>query len=141
MGTLEQTTLVQRMYAALDNNDLAAVPEIFDPNWVNHDPSMPPMSGHEGARQLITILKTAFPDFRTEIVATVAEGDLVAARLIHTGTHGGEFMGIPPTGRQVIVTATGIFRVVAGRLVENRVIFDALGMLHQLGVIPEPATA
>jgi predicted ester cyclase len=63
-----------------------------------------------------------------------------AARLTHTATHLGPFMGIPPTGRAATITATGIFRIQDGRLIENHVIFDALGLLRQLGVVPELAT-
>lgn len=141
MSIEQNVALVRRVYTALDNNDLAAVPEIFDPAWVNHDPSMPPLRGHDGACRLITIFKHAFPDFRTEIAAVLAEGDLVAMRLTHSGTHRGDFMGIPPTGRQAVVTASGIFRVANGRLVENRVVFDALGLMRQLGIVPESETA
>jgi predicted ester cyclase len=127
------------MYAALDANDLSAVPELFDPAWRNYDPAMPPLAGHDGARQLITILQSAFPDLRTTVDQVLVEGDLVAARLTHAATHLGPFLGIPPTGRQATVTATGIFRVQDGRLAENRVVFDALGLLRQLGIVPEPA--
>jgi steroid delta-isomerase-like uncharacterized protein len=127
------------MYAALDAGDLAAVPELFDPAWRNDDPTMPAMAGHDGARQLFSILKTAFPDFHTTVDQVLVEGDQAAARLTHTATHLGPFMGIPPTGRAATITATGIFRIQDGRLIENHVIFDALGLLRQLGVVPEPA--
>ena len=140
MSTQQHATLVRRMYAALDANDLSAVPELFAPVWRNYDLTMPPLAGHDGARQLITILKSAFPDFRTTVDQVLVEGDLVAARVTHTATHLGPFMGIPPTGRQATVTATGIFRVQDGRLAENHVVFDALGLLRQIGVVPEPAT-
>ena len=141
MSAESHTALVRRMYAALDAGELAAVPELFDRAWVNHDPSMPPLAGHDGARQLFSLLKSAFPDFQTTVEQLIVEGDQVAARLTHTATHLGEFMGIPATGRTATVTASGIFRIAGDRLVENRVIFDSLGLLRQLGVIPEPATA
>jgi steroid delta-isomerase-like uncharacterized protein len=139
MATQQNAALVRRMYAALDAGDLAAVPELFDEAWVNHDPSMPPLSGHAGARQLISLLKTAFPDFHTSVDDVIVEGDLVAARLTHTATHLGPFLGIPATGRTATVTATGIYRVANGRLAENWVVFDALGLLRQLGLVPEPS--
>jgi predicted ester cyclase len=139
MSPQQHAMLVRRMYAALDANDLSAVPELFDPTWRNYDPVMPPLAGLDGAHQLITILKSAFPDFRTTVDQVLVEGDLVAARLTHTATHLGPFMGIPPTGRPATVTATGIFRVQDGRLAENRVVFDALGLLRQLGIVPDPA--
>jgi steroid delta-isomerase-like uncharacterized protein len=139
MSSESSALLVQRMYAALDAGDLAAVPELFDPAWRNDDPTMPAMAGHDGARQLFSLLKTAFPDFHTTVDQVLVEGDQAAARLTHTATHHGPFMGIPPTGRTATITATGIFRIQDGRLIENHVIFDALGLLRQLGVVPEPA--
>lgn len=141
MSTEHHAHLVRRMYEALDSGDVAVVPELFDPAWVNHDPSMPPLTGHEGARQLISILKNAFPDFQTIIDDLLVEGDRVAARVTHTATHTGTFMGIPPTGRSAKVTATGIFRISNGKLAENRVVFDALGLLRQLAIVPEHAVA
>src|SRR3954470_7931846 len=99
MSSESSALLVQRMYAALDAGDLATVPELFDPAWRNDDPTMPAMAGHDGARQLFSILKTAFPDFSTTVDQVLVEGDQAAARLTHTATHRGPFMGIPPTGR------------------------------------------
>jgi steroid delta-isomerase-like uncharacterized protein len=141
MSTEQHADLVRRMYDAFDSGNVTVVPELFDLAWVNHDPSMPPLVGHEGARELISILKNAFPDFQTTIDDLLVEGDRVAARVTHTATHHGTFMGIPATGRTAKVTATGIFRVSNGKLVENRVVFDGLGLLRQLGVVPEPAAA
>jgi steroid delta-isomerase-like uncharacterized protein len=138
MSIEHHAQLVHQMYAAIDSGNVAAVPGLFGPSWVNHDPSMPPLAGHEGARQLIAILKGAFPDFQTTIDELLVEGDWVAARMTHTATHSGTFMQIPPTGRSATVTATGIFHISNGRIVENRMVFDALGLLRQLGVVPEP---
>ena len=139
MSAEQNIALVHRMYAALDAGDIAAVPELFDPAWVNYDPSMPPLRGHPGAQQLISILTTAFPDFHTILDDVIVEGDLIAARMTHTATHRGVFLGIPATDRHAVVTATGIFRVTNGRLLESRVVFDALGLLQQLGIIPAMA--
>lgn len=136
MSAEQNKALVRRMYAAFDAADLAAVPAIFGPAWVNNDPSLPPLSGHDGARQLISMFTQAFSDFTTTIESILAEGDRVAARFSHTGTHQGEFMGIQPTGRRISVSSSGIFRIADGRVVENRVVFDALGLLQQLGVMP-----
>lgn len=126
--------IVKATYQAIDRADLAAVPDLFDPEWVNEDPSLPQLRGHAGARQLITLLTGAFPDFRTSVDLIIADGDRVAARLTHTGTHRGDFLGVPANGRTATVGATGLFTVRDGRLVRNHVIFDALGLLTQLGV-------
>lgn len=136
MTTIANKTVVQRFYAAVDRGDTKAVEELFAPEWVNVDPSLPPMQGVDGARTLVSMFTASFPDFTSRIELMAAEGDRVAVRAVHTGTHAGSFLGIPATGRQVTVTATGIFTCKDGKLVENRVVFDAYGLLQQLGVAP-----
>ncbi|HLJ69268.1 MAG TPA: ester cyclase [Chloroflexota bacterium] len=127
---------------AFADGNLAVIEELVSPDWVNIDPSLPEeLRGHEGFRRLITIWRTGFPGFHLEIDDLVAEGDRVAVRFSFSGTHQGEFMGLPPTGRQVRGTGTGIFRFRDGKDVEHRVNFDALGVLQQLGVIPSPEQA
>lgn len=73
----------------------------------------------------------------------IAEGDKVSARFIVSGTHTGEFLGIPPTGNAVTIIGTGIIRFADGKDVEHHVNFDALGLMQQLGVLPaeQPAGA
>jgi steroid delta-isomerase-like uncharacterized protein len=141
MSTEQNKELVRRMYAALDGHDLGAVESIFAADWVNIDPALPPLRGHGGARQLIGMFAEAFPDFSTTIETLVAEGDLVAVRCTHEATHQGSFMGIPATGRHARVSSSGVYRVAGGRLAENRVVFDAMGLLQQLGIIPAPEVA
>lgn len=128
--------LVQRFYQAVDEGDTSRIEELFAPEWVNIDPALPPMQGLDGARALVGMFTTNFPDFTSRIEQMAAEADRVAVRASHTGTHQGEFMGIPATGKRVTVTATGIFTCKDGKLVENRVVFDAFGLLQQLGVVP-----
>lgn len=136
MTTTANKTVVQRFYAAVDRGDTNVVGELFAPEWVNVDPSLPPMQGLGGARTLVSMFTASFPDFTSHIELMAAEGERVAVRAVHTGTHAGPFLGIPATGKQVTVTATGIFTCKGGKLVENRVIFDAYGLLQQLGVAP-----
>lgn len=131
--------IVRRFYQAVDRGDVSVIEALFSPNWVNVDPSLPPMRGLDGARALVGMFTAAFPDFTSTIEMMAAEGDRVGVRASHTGTHQGAFMGIPATGRRVTVTATGIFTVKDGKLVENRVVFDAFGLLQQLGVAPQQA--
>ena len=84
----------------------------------------------------MSLYLTAFPDARFTVEDELAEGDRVVSRSTLRGTHQGEFMGIPPTGKPVTVTGMSIDRIVEGWL--N---FDGLGMLQQLGVIPAPGQA
>ena len=128
--------VVRRFYQAVDAGDTGSVAAIFAPEWVNVDPAMPPLSGHDGARRLISMLKGGFPDFSSQIELMAAEGDRVAVRCAHRGTHLGDFLGVPATGKPVAITATGIYIVKDGKLVQNQVIFDAFGLLQQVGVVP-----
>ena len=138
MSTEENKALVQQLIHLQESGDLNTVDQILAPNWVNHDPSMPPLQGYEGFKQLTMLFRSAFPGFHTEIEDMLAEGDKVAARFRLRGTNTGSFQGMPPTGKAVDVTGTGIFRVVDGKVTDNWVNFDALGLMQQLGVVPAP---
>jgi C-1 hydroxylase len=78
---------------------------------------------------------SAFPDLRFEVEDLVADGDLVAARMRARATHCGEFMGLPPTGRQVSVLVMGQVRVAEGRIVEHWNVMDEVHLLQQLGLL------
>jgi steroid delta-isomerase-like uncharacterized protein len=136
MTTTTNTDLIRRFYAAVDAGDTSQITELFSPEWENVDPALPPMRGLDGARALVSMFTAGFPDFTSRIDLIAAEGDKVAVRAFHTGTHNGEFMGVPATGKQVSTTATGIYTCKDGKIVENRVVFDAFGLLQQLGIIP-----
>lgn len=94
--------------------------------------------GREGVRQQFAGLRAAFPDLHFTIEDHIAEGDRVVTRWTAQGTHHGEFQGIPPTGRQVKLTGIDIDRVAAGKVVECWMNMDELGLLQQLGAIPQP---
>jgi steroid delta-isomerase-like uncharacterized protein len=137
MTTEMNKELVRRFYQAVDQGDTTQVEALFSPEWENVDPALPPLRGLDGARTLISMFTASFPDFTSKIELMAAEADRVAVRATHTGTHQGVFLGIPPTGKPVNVSATGIYTVKDGKLIENRVVFDAFGLLQQLGVAPQ----
>jgi predicted ester cyclase len=137
MSTETNKSVIRNLLQAFEKGDTENVDKYFASNWVNHDPSLPPMKGHEGAKQLIG-LWSAFSNRKVTVEDSVAEGDRVAMHFSITGTQTGSFMGIAPTGKSINVTATGIFRVVDGKATDNWVNFDALGMLQQLGAVPMP---
>lgn len=139
MSTEMNKEVVRRFYQAVDRGDVSVVEMLFSPEWENVDPSLPPMRGLDGARVLVGMFTTSFPDFTSTIEMMAAEDDRVAVRASHTGTHQGPFMGIPATGKRVTVTASGIFAIKDGKLIQNRVVFDAFGLLQQLGVVPAAA--
>ena len=91
------------------------------------------------ARRLAAAFRNAFPDIHTTFEDAVAEGDKVAYRWKASGMHEGGLMGIPPTGNRMTITGTAMARISGGRIEEGWQNFDALGMMQQLGVIPEAA--
>jgi steroid delta-isomerase-like uncharacterized protein len=136
-------TLVRRLYEdAVNKHDLEASRELCSRDYIHHDPSLPGVDirGLDKYLQTISVFFTAFPDIHIDVQDLIAEGDKVVARWTWSGTHKGELMGMGPTGKRVSVNAISIHRVAGGKLAEGWVVFDALGMMQQLGVAPGPAT-
>jgi steroid delta-isomerase-like uncharacterized protein len=94
--------------------------------------------GLEGLKDVLRAMRTGFPDIVFAIHEQVAEGDKVASRFEWTGTHKGEFLGIPATGRQVAVWGFVLDRLEQGRIKETRILMDIFGLMMQLGAIPPP---
>lgn len=142
MSTEENKALVRRFYEEVFNKkNLAAIDEFLDPHIIEHalPPGLP--GGIEGSRQFIGMYLAAFADLHLTAEDLIAEGDRVTARFSLRGTQTGEFMGLPPTGRQVTMTGIQIVRIADGRIAENWINADALGLLQQLGAIPVPGHA
>jgi len=96
-----------------------------------------PMCGPEGFKHLLILYASACPDLEWTTEEVTAQGETVVARLRAGWTHQREVMGMPPTGKQVTWTETHIFRVAGGKLVEHWTNLDQVGMLQQLGVLPQ----
>jgi predicted ester cyclase len=112
--------------------------ELLAPNFVICD-ALPGMQhGRDGFRQVVEMFRTAFPDLHVTFEAEFADGDYVIHRGYVTGTHKGEWQGIPPTGKHVTMKTLDIWRVVNGKAVENWVQMDMLSLMQQLGVVPTP---
>ncbi len=125
---------------AINQRKLEVVDELIADTYVNH--SLPaPAPGAEGFKHVIQLFVAAFPDMRVDIDDVLVDGDKVAGRGRWSGTHQGEFMGIPATGKHVSVAFMDIWRAEGGRWVENWVQMDFLGMMQQLGLVPEPGSA
>jgi predicted ester cyclase len=116
----------------------AAARESLAADFVAHMPGVPAPMNREAFVQFQGVFVSAFPDFALTVEDQIAEGDKVANRVVFRGTHSGDFQGIPPTGKRVMVTAITIERVAGGKLVEHWIEMDALGLLQQLGVVPRP---
>jgi len=133
--------IVRRLGVEPWEGNLGVIDELVAPDYVGHDPAQPDMQGPAGIKEFITGYLAGFPDGRITIDGQFAEGDMVATRWTGRGTHKGELMGIPPTGKQVTVSGITISQVKNGKVVEEWSNWDTLGMLQQLGVVPEMAGA
>jgi steroid delta-isomerase-like uncharacterized protein len=94
--------------------------------------------GLEGLKDVLRGMRAAFPDLYYSVEEQIAEGDKVLTRFEWTGTHQGEFLGVPATGRSVRVWGMVVDRLQAGRIKDTRIIMDAVGLMMQLGVYPPP---
>ena len=139
MSVEENKALFRRTYEELLNRgDLDVADELVAPEFINHEAPPGRDRGPESMRGLAAMLRTAFPDLHFEIEELVAEGDTVAGRLTMSGTHEGPLMGAPPTRRSVRHDHMHFVRFRDGKAVEHWGVRDDLGMMQQLGVIPEP---
>jgi steroid delta-isomerase-like uncharacterized protein len=120
-----------------NQGQLALADELFAADYVRYDPATPNIgTGPGAARQALTNYRDAFPDLRLNICDLLADGDKVVLRWTARGSHRGELRGIAPTGKEITTTGITIFRIADGRIAEEWVNWDTLGLLQQLGAIP-----
>jgi steroid delta-isomerase-like uncharacterized protein len=128
--------IARRIFEEIWEGQLEVADEIFDANYVMQGLGVDLPPGPEGFKLFVSTYRSAFPDVHFTIEDVIAEWDRVAIRWTAHGTHEGELMGIPATGKEVVVTGVAINRVADDILVEGWTNWDGLGMLQQLGVIP-----
>lgn len=130
----ENKAVVRRFIEEVWNQrNVDVADEIFHPEATC--PSAPQLpKGAEGVRAVATLFHNAFPDFQMTFEDLLAEGDRVYARWTESGTHEGELMGVPPTGKAVRFSEMGILRFGDGKIVESWFEADILGLMGQLGV-------
>ena len=117
----------------LSKKHLAVVEELIADDFVEHVGGQPRRIGVEGFKAARSRRNLAFPDWTVAVDDMIAEGDKVVARATGQGTHRGEYMGIPPTGKAVKVSWIAIYRVANGKLAEHWQHIDELGLREQLG--------
>ena len=140
MSTEENKALVGRYVEEFWNQgNEAAAAELIAPEYVAHDPAVPGRTGPEGETRALQVYRVAAPDLHFTVEDLIAEGDRVVVRWASHGTHLGDLLGIPPTGKVAAATGITILRIAGGKLVEMWQDWDRLGLLQQLGAIPRPS--
>src|SRR2546430_6350758 len=128
--------VVRRFYEQMNNerkNELA--PELFTETHVMHDPQVPAGTGPQGMADVVTVYQTGV-EGHWEIEEIFSTDDRVVVRWTGSGTHVGEVNGIPPTGKKISVDAISVHRMAGGKIAETHEVWDTLGFLQQLGVVP-----
>ena len=143
MTTAQETTnkaIFSRFHDAINTGDAAVISrtidELVDPHVLFHAPVPTEATGAQALKQVWAVLLRAFPDLHVTVEDVIAEGDKVVARNTVTGTHRGEYMRRPPTGKAVTYNEIFIVRFAGGRIAEIWGVVDALSLMRQLGVVP-----
>jgi steroid delta-isomerase-like uncharacterized protein len=140
MSAEDNKALVRRFFEEVCNaRNLGVADELFTANHTYHDPSSPSIGrGPEGMKQLMSTYQTAFPDAHWNIDAMLVteDGETVVTRWTGSGTNTSDLPGIPATGKKAMVPGIWIHRFSSGKIVESWNVWDTLGMLQQLGVVP-----
>jgi predicted ester cyclase len=140
--SIEQNKATARRFydEVIGKGNLEVIDQIISPGFVDHDGNNPTQD-IAGVKQFLAMARSAFPDISAKVEDVIAEGDRVVARVAVAGTHRGEFMGTPPTGKHVRFTCIDILRCADGKAVEHWSVADNLGLLQQLGALPAPVQA
>lgn len=131
--------LVEELF---NQRKMGVVDELVAVDLIEHE-ELPPEApeGRESIRWFARVFSTAFPDWQVTLHDLLAEGDKVVGRATMTGTHQGEFMGIPATGKRIEVGLIDIVRIADGRIAEHWGLTDSLALMQQLGAVSEPDQA
>ena len=127
----------RRFYEEVINQKhLAVIDEIYDANYVSHSLAPGRLPGREGLKAFVSAFHAAFPDLHFTIEDLIAEEDRVVARVSMSGTQQGAFMGIPATGKHVVVPGLDMLRFANGKIAEHWGGPDQMSLMQQLGVVP-----
>jgi steroid delta-isomerase-like uncharacterized protein len=141
MSTEANREIIRRYYEdVLNGRKTVLLDELAVPDYEEHDPLPGQRTGLNGLKDRVTMLLTGLsPHFTIEEV--IAEGQKVVVRWTNSGTHVGEFFGIPPTGKSFQFAGIDIHRLQDGKMAEHWHVVDVFAMLQQLGVLPPPSGA
>jgi steroid delta-isomerase-like uncharacterized protein len=132
--------LARRFFEEFCNGRNAALAdELVTADFVSHGPQAPPAEGPDGVRERVAVYQNALDGFWDVQEIHSAGDERVVVRWIGRGTHNEELMGVPATGARIAVEAITIFRIASGKISEEWTVWDALGLLQQVGAVPAPA--
>lgn len=135
----ENEALVRRFFDEVCNGrNLDVADEIIAADYLSHTPQSPPASGPEGVKALVAVYQDAL-DGQWDVQEMFSADDRVFTRWIGRGTHNGELMGIAPTGNAITVEALSVHRIDDGKIAEDWTVWDAMGLLQQIGALPAAA--
>jgi len=138
MSTTESNKAVARRFLeeVINQNRMDRADDLVVEDFVELDPLPGQRQGREGLKEVLSMMRAAFPDMHWVAEEMVAEGDTVVTRFTWTGTHRGVFLGVPATGKSVVVKGVVIDQLAGGKMNQSRILMDSLGMMQQLGVVP-----
>lgn len=136
----DNKALVRKFYDLFNSGNIDGLDAIVAADVVDHNPSPGQAAGLPGLKQSLQFFRSVLPDMNVKIEDLIAEGDKVVDRVTGTGTQKGQFLSIPPTGKQVSLPAIDIYRIANGKIVEVWHIEDLFGLMAQLAPAA-PATA
>ena len=137
LSTKENKALIRRYFEVMDRPNASAdmLDEFIDPDIVVHNAPPGSPTDLEGLKRQFIMFQTSTPGYHT-VDVLVAEGDMVAGKITGHGTHEGELLGIPRTGKKIQMSGIVIWRIKKGKIVEHWGQNDTLGLLQQLGALP-----
>ena len=147
MSTAEEASnkaMVRRFDDIVSTGDVEVIAktidELVEPDVLLHLPLPIQATGAQALKQVWAMLLRGLPDLHLTVDDLLAEGDKVVSRNTVTGTHQGEYRGLPPTGKSITYNEIFIFRLANGRIVEIWGVVDVFAQMKQLGVIPASRT-
>lgn len=121
---------------AINRGRLELIDQIFAADYVDHVPGQPDNRGPDGQKQFIAAMRGGFPDIQFTVEDRLVEGDQLFVRWTARGTHEGDYLGVPATGRPIKISGMALHRFANGKFQESWDHFDAVGLLQQLGAMP-----
>jgi steroid delta-isomerase-like uncharacterized protein len=138
MSLEDNKAVARKFFEEFTRGNLQAVADLMHVDHVFHFPLLPgpvDKSGHVAGQAAV---RAAFPDYSMDVTEQIADGDMVFNRLHITGTHQGQFMGRPGSGKTFEIATFNVMRVRDGQVVDEWDEFDTLGFLAQLGIVEKP---